>query len=97
MRCCRYLVQYQTFGQGAEEQVLVRVRPGSLFAPSVPLHDHSRGGSLREQGGVDDVDLVSRVCITGHECEHIIASHQSYLDVGVVDQESILREQVHMS
>ena len=60
------------------------------------LHGRTQGGFLREQGGVDDLDLVGRVCTTGHERECVLAAYQSYLDIDAVDQETILQDQDHV-
>ena len=60
------------------------------------LHGRTQGGFLREQGGVDDLYCVIRVCTTSHERERVLAAYQSYLDIDTVKQVSILQEQFHM-
>ena len=60
------------------------------------LYSRVQGGFLREQDAVDDTDLVLRIRTTSHERERVPASHQSYLVVDAVDQETILQEQVHV-
>ena len=60
------------------------------------LHSQTQGGFLREQGGVDDLDLLTDVYTTRHKRKRVLAVHQSYLDIDAVDQETILQEQFHV-
>ena len=109
--------QHQTFRQGTEEQVLVRVRVGACgYAIDLAvdgthrildraliqgldvrhMYGRDQGCFLREQDAVDDTDIVLRIPTPSHERERVHVSHQSYLDVDAVDQETILQEQIHV-
>ena len=52
------------------------------------LHDQTQCGFLREQGGVNDLDFVIGVCITGLEHDRVFAAYQLYLDIDADEQES---------
>ena len=60
------------------------------------LYGRVLGIFLREQGAIDNTDPVLRIQTTSHEGERVLVSHQSYLDIDTVDQETILQEQVHV-
>ena len=64
-------------------------KPDRALLEGLDVRLHGRadfGGLLREQGGVDDVDHVVGVDPAGHKRERILALHQPYLDINVIDQ-----------
>ena len=71
------------------------VDPEILVGPVCHQHGQVQGGLLRKHGGFHDVDPVISVGPVCHQRERVLASHQSYLDINVIDQELILQEQVH--
>ena len=97
--------QHQTFRQGTEEQVLVRVRPSAsrngvhlALDGSHRILDRALLQSLDvcKQGGIDDLYFVIGVEPTSHECKSRLTTNQSYLDIDAVDQEFILQKEIHV-